>query len=202
MPGALRRARQLASLELHERRPEYFIPTTADGSSPHWYRDTQGFAARLKRDLETGHYFLMGEFELRHYPSPLQYRAGRQDRDVNVPLTDPGVEAVFRLAAQTGMALQIHYEIEDELLPPLEELLERHAATRVIWCHLGQVRYPRRSRRYGPEYVRSLIARFPNLYFDLGLPGPPHVHPATLERDQMIYAFTGSAPWGGHLREE
>jgi len=191
-----------ASLELYTRHPEYFIPTTTDGSSPHWYRDTQGFAAQLQRDLGSGHYFLMGEFELRHYPSPNQYRAGRLDRDVTVPLDDPGVRAVFQLAERTGIALQIHYEIEDALLPALESLLERHPRAKVIWCHLGQVRYPDRSTRYGPAYVRELIKRFPNLYFDLGLPGPPHVHPASRARDQMIYTFTGYRPWGGFLRRE
>lgn len=190
-----------ASLDLYSRHPEYFIPTTADGSSPHWYRDTQAFAAQLTRDLDTGQYFLMGEFELRHYPSPLQYRAGRTDRDVTVPLDDPGVGAVFQLAEQRGTALQIHYEIEDALLPALEDLLGRYPRARVIWCHLGQVRYPDRTSRYGPVYVKSLIERFPNLYFDLGLPGPPHVHPASRERDQMIYAFTGYRPWGGYLRK-
>jgi hypothetical protein len=112
------------------------------------------------------------------------------------------VDAVFRLAEQTGVALQIHYEIEDALLPPLEELLARYQGARVIWCHLGQVRYPERSTRYGPGYVNSLIERFPNLHFDLGLPGPPHVHPASRQRDQQIYTFTGQRPWGGYLRRD
>jgi hypothetical protein len=189
-----------ASLELHARYPDHFVPTTADASSPHWYRDTAGFSAAARRDLATGRYFLMGEFELRHYPSPLQYRAGRLDRDVTVALDDPGVRAVFRLAEETGTALQVHYEIEDALLEPLERLLAQYPAARVIWCHLGQVRYPDRNSRYGPQYVSSLIERFANLHFDLGLPGPPHVHPASGERDQLLYEFTGRRPWGGFLR--
>ena len=191
-----------ASVDLYSRYPEYFIPTTADGSSPHWYLDTQGFAAQLKRDLDTGQYFLMGEFELRHYPSPLQYQAGLTNRDITVPLNDPGVDAVFQLAEQTGFVLQIHHEVEDALLPALESLLARHPQTKVIWCHLGQVRYPQRTRRYGPQYVKSLIERFPNLYFDLGLSGPPHVDPASGAHDMMIYEFTGRGRWGGTLRKD
>lgn len=70
LPGAACRAGSHASLDLYSKYPEYFIPTTADGSSPHWFRDTLEFAAQLKRDLDTGQYFLMGEFELPHYPSP------------------------------------------------------------------------------------------------------------------------------------
>jgi hypothetical protein len=188
-----------ASLDLHSRYPQYFIPTTADGSSPHWYHDPDNFVARLRGELATRHYFLMGEFEIRHYPSPLQYMAGRMDRDVTVPIDSPPVHKLFRLAIETGIAFQIHYEIEDVLLPPLEAMLSRYPEAKVIWCHLGQVRYRERAFHYSSEYVRGLLARFPNLYFDLGLPGPPHVHPATGQRDQMIYVLNGLLPWGGHL---
>lgn len=189
------------SLELHRRHPDLFIPTTKDGSSPEWYHNTKSFAETLGKDLAQGDYFLMGEFELRHYPSPNQYHAGKTDRDVTVPLDDPGVEAVFRLAETTGIALQIHYEVEDVLLPPLEALLARHPKAKVIWCHLGQVRLPGRARRYGPDYVVSLLDRFPNLYFDLGLPGPRHVHPMSGERDQMIYIPGDTNQWRGELAE-
>lgn len=190
------------SLRMHSQYPSYFIPTTADGSSPHWYHDQENFVAQLRRDLLTGQYFLMGEFEIRHYPSPLQYKAGRMDRDVTVPIDSPAVHQLFRLAIETGIAFQIHYEIEDVLLPPLESMLARYPEAKVIWTHFGQVRYRERASRYSSDYVRGLIARFPNLYFDLGLPGPPHVHPATGQRDQMIYVYTGMQPYGGYLDPE
>jgi hypothetical protein len=188
-----------ASLDLHYSYPQYFIPTTADGSSPHWYHDPDNFIARLQPELATRNYFLMGEFEIRHYPSPQQYRAGRMDRDVTVPIDSRPVHKLFRLAVETGIAFQIHYEIEDVLLPPLEAMLSRYPEAKVIWCHLGQVRYRERASHYSSEYVRGLIARFPNLYFDLGLPGPPHVHPASEQRDQMIYVHNALLPWGGYL---
>ncbi len=190
------------SVDLHRRFPDHFIPTAKDGSSREWYGDTRSFAETLGKDLAGGDYFLMGEFELRHYPSPRQYKAGKMDRDVTVPLDDPGVEAVFRLAESTGIALQIHYEVEDALLPPLEALLTRHPKAKVVWCHLGQVRFPDRARRYGPGYVASLLDRFPNLYFDLGLPGPRHVHPISGVRDQMIYSEGAANRWGGALVDE
>lgn len=187
------------SLDLFRRYPERIIPTTKDGSSPEWYANRGAFAAKLGRDLATRDYFLMGEFELRHYPSPMQYRAGRTDRDVDIALDDPAVRQVFTLAERTGIAMQIHYEIEDRLLPPLEALLARHPAAKVIWCHLGQVRFRDRAKRFGPSYVESLLARFPNLYFDLGLPGPPHFHPFSAQRDQTLYVATERGRWGGYL---
>jgi hypothetical protein len=183
------------SLRMHRQYPAYFIPTTADGSSPHWYHDPDNFVAQLRRELATGQYFLMGEFEIRHYPSPLQYKAGRLDRDVALPIDSPAVHRLFQLAVETGIAFHA-------LLPALEAMLARYPQARVIWCHLGQVRYRERAGRYNVEYVRGLIERFPNLYFDLGLPGPPHVHPASGQRDQMIYVYTGFQPYGGYLDPE
>jgi hypothetical protein len=191
-----------ASLELHRLHPQHFVPTTKDGSSPEWYNNREAFVRGLRADLASNDYFLLGEFELRHYPSPNQTRAGRMDRDVSVPLADPSVDAVLAAAAQSGLAVQVHYEIEDALLPPLEALLARHPTARVIWCHMGQVRFGERNTIYGVSYLKSLIARFPNLHFDLGLPGPPHKHPWSGQLDQRIYAATGNPPWGGYLRSE
>lgn len=187
------------SLRLHRQYPAYFIPTTADGSSPHWYRDPYNFVARLRQELATRNYFLMGEFEVRHYPSPQQYMAGRLDRDVTLPIDSPAVHRLFQLAVETGIAFQIHYEIEDALLPALEAMLARYPEARVIWCHLGQVRYRERAGRYNVEYVRGLIERFPNLYFDLGLARPSHFHPASGQRDQMIYVYDENRSYGGYL---
>jgi hypothetical protein len=188
-----------ASYEMHIKHPEYFIPTTADGSSPHWYRNTEQFAEATRQELASGRYFLMGEFEVRHYPSHQQILSGRLDRDITVPLDDPGLHAVLRLSEQTGVAMQIHYEIEDGLLAGFEAMLERYPLAKVIWCHLGQVRYAERNTRYGSDYVAGLIKRFPNLHFDLGIAGPTHQHPGSRQRDQTIYAETRIPPWGGYL---
>jgi predicted TIM-barrel fold metal-dependent hydrolase len=188
-----------ASLDAFRRFPDRFIPTTKDGSSPEWYAHRTDFAAITQRELAGGDYFMMGEFELRHYPSPLQFNAGRMDRDVDVPLDDPAVDRIFDRAATAGVAIQIHYEIEDRLLPPLEALLARHPRTAVIWCHLGQVRFRERNTIYGPDYVDSLISRFPNLHFDLATAGARHVHPLSKQRDATLFIFTGRDQWGGYL---
>jgi hypothetical protein len=187
------------SIKAFHRYPDRFIPTTKDGSSPEWYANRADFAATLARELATSDYFLMGEFELRHYPSDLQFNAGKMNRDVDVRLDDPSVDRVFELAANARLALQIHYELENSLLPPLEALLIRHPRTSVIWCHLGQMRFRDRNTVYGPAYVQSLIGRFPNLHFDLAVPGPGHVHPMSKQRDSTLYVFTGRDQWNGYL---
>lgn len=111
----------------------------------------------------------MGEFEFRHYPSPRQFRRKQADRDIAVPIDGPLGHRLFRLAEETSVPFEIHYEVEDDLLPPLEKILAQYPRARVIWCHLAQIRYQSRSSVYGPEYVRKLLETHPNLYFDTAL---------------------------------
>jgi hypothetical protein len=60
----------------------------------------------------------------RHYPSPEQAEAGRSDRDITIDIAGPAGQTLFRLSEEFGVAFQIHYEIEDRLLPPLETILD------------------------------------------------------------------------------
>jgi hypothetical protein len=73
-----------------------------------------------------------------------------------------------------------------------------------VWAHLGEVVFPERSKRYGPEFVGSLIQRFPNLHFDLGgVVFPAFQHPANnsfFHRTHTLYGFTGKQPYDGYLR--
>ncbi len=193
----------VTSQRLHERYPEYFIPTTADASSWHWDRQPQNFIDTVLAEFKSGGYFLMGEYEIRHYPSPMQWRAGQFDRDVIMPFETKAVHELFRFSAEYKVAFLIHYEIEDALLNPLEEMLARYPGALVVWAHLAQIRYPDRAKRYVPDYVQSLITRFPNLHFDLGsMVFPGNVYPASGARDMVLFEFTGSPPYGGYLKRE
>jgi hypothetical protein len=190
-----------SSIGLHKRYPQHFIPTTADASSWHWDKNPQHFVDAVISEFKSGNYFMMGEYELRHYPSPMQWRAGNLDRDITVPLKTDAVHDLFRFSQANNVPFTIHYEIEDALLPPLEDLLERYPGALVVWAHVGQVRYPDRAKRYDPRYVRSLIARFPNLHFDLGsMVYPGNVYPASGARDMILFEFTGNPPYGGYLK--
>lgn len=191
------------SLRLHAQYPEYFIPTTADASSWHWDRNPQEFIDTVIAEFKSGSYFLMGEYEIRHYPSPMQWRAGRMDRDVTIPIDSKPVHDLFRFSEEQKAAFLIHYEIEDALLSPLEHMLSRYPGARVVWSHVGQVRYPDRAKRYDASYVQSLITRFPNLQFDLGsMVFPGHVYPGSGARDMILFEHTGIPPYGGYLKRE
>lgn len=176
------------SLELHRQHPGYFIPTTSSGEFPRWWNNPLAFLNGVSNDLQTGNYFTMGEHEFRHYPSPEQVAANNTARDITIALDGPAGQRLFRLSEETGMAFQIHYEIEDRLLPTLEDMLARHPKALVIWCHLGMIRYPDRAKNYGPDYVASLIERFPGLHFDLAVPPPENVYRPSGAHDSTIYS--------------
>ncbi|MBA4329911.1 MAG: amidohydrolase [Polaromonas sp.] len=175
------------SLELHRQYPGYFIPTTSSGEFPRWWNNPAAFVSRVAADLKTGNYYTMGEHEFRHYPSPEQVEARNNGRDITVPLDGPAGHALFQLSEDTGTAFQIHYEIEDPLLPVLESMLARYPKARVIWCHLGMIRYPDRAKAYNPAYVKSLITRFPHLHFDLAVPRAENIYRPSGARDSTIF---------------
>jgi len=180
------------SLQLHRRQPEFFIPTTNSGEFKRWPRNPGQFLAGIERDLKSGAYYLMGEYEFRHLPSPEQVAAGRTDRDVTIDIAGPAGRKLFQLSASYNTAFQLHYEIEDRLLPPLESMLARFPKAKVIWCHLAMIRNPDRAKKYGPAYVTSLIERFPGLHFDLAVPPAQHIYQPTGAHDSTLYARDGS----------
>jgi hypothetical protein len=191
------------SLDLHRKYPGYFIPTTNSGEFPRWWNNPLTFLSGVGKDLKTGHYFTMGEHEFRHYPSPEQVEAKNSARDITIELDGPAGQALFQLSEDTGAAFQIHYEIEDQLLPVLEAMLARYPKALVIWCHLGMIRYPDRAKTYSADYVASLIARFPGLHFDLAVPRPENVYRPSGARDSTLYSSDGllTASWQALLEK-
>ena len=178
------------SEELLANYPDRFIPVGNGGHPPaltsNAFLDAQETAARKKQII------LLGEYEFRHYPSPRQAKRGEMARDVTIPIDGPIGHHVFSLSERTGMVFQIHYEIEDELLPPLEKMLTQYPKAKVIWCHLAQIRYIERASRYTPAYVDALIKRFPNLYFDTAFGDAASVYPLSNQRHARVWTASGS----------
>jgi predicted TIM-barrel fold metal-dependent hydrolase len=180
------------SERLVEKYPDRFIPVGNGGQppalteAPGEFIDAQESAARKKQIM------LFGEYEFRHYPSPRQVKRGGMDRDVLVPIDGPIGQRVFNMSQETGLLFQIHYEIEDILLAPLEKMLEQYPGARVIWCHLAQIRYIERASHYTPAYVDGLIKRFPNLYFDTAFGSATSVYPLSNQRHARVWAVFGS----------
>lgn len=175
-------ARRLVSVD-----PWRYIPTTTAGIYPAWTEKPKEFLDEQIRRAKEEAYPLLGEFEFRHYPSPRQIKRGETYRDVAIPINGPHGIRLFSFAQESGIPFQIHYEIEDALLAPLEEMLKAYPGARVIWCHLAQIRYQKRSALYSPEYVGILLKKYPNLYFDLAFGGPDSEYPGSGELHARVW---------------
>jgi hypothetical protein len=172
--------------------PDRFIPVGNGGQPPALIEAPEEFLDAQEAAARSGKMALLGEYEFRHYPSPRQAKRGEMEREVAVPIDGPTGHRLFRLSEATGLAFQIHYEIEDALLPPLENMLQQYPKAKVIWCHLAQVRYLERASRYTPAYVDSLIRRFPKLYFDTAFGDAGSVYPLSNQRHARVWAGDGS----------
>lgn len=161
--------------------PWRYIPAGDGGIPPDWKKDPVEFARTTRQRIVKDGYPMMGEYEFRHYPSPDQIQRGNFRRDEDLPIDGPAGQLLFEFAAQSGIPFQIHQEIEDQYLPPLEKMLSSYPKAKVVWCHLAQMRYQGRNTLYGPDYVRRLIEQHPNLYFDLFAGPPEHIYPASKE---------------------
>lgn len=155
------------SLRLNELHPDRFVPTTVNGDSKKWHSGDKGFLNKLAKDVRSGKYFAMGEFEARHYPS------STNTRDVHTPVDSEGMELVFKLSSETGIPFSLHHEAEDALLPELERMLAKYPKAKVIWDHVGRNRnYDTWKKFRKADAVREFLSKYPNLYFDF-LPSRP-----------------------------
>ena len=168
-----------------------YIPTSTAGIYPTFTEEPEAFVEKTISKVEGDNYPLMGEFEFRHYMSVRQCRRGEIERDVTVPIDSDAGHKLFKFSERSGISFQIHYEVEDDLLPPLEKMLAKYPNAKVIWCHLAQVRYSARTKTYGPEYVRSLIEKHPNIYFDLAFGSANSVYPESNEHHARVWRSVG-----------
>ena len=176
------------SLEACTKYPSHFIPTGNGGNHPAWTRAPEKFLEANERFMLDHQYPMMGEFEIRHYPSPRQIQRGELFRDVNVAIDGPLGHRIFAFAEKTGLPFQIHYEIEDELLDPLEHMLVKYPKARVIWCHFAQIRYQSRSTRYSPQFLDGWLEKFPNLYVDTAFGDALSVYQPSGERHARYWS--------------
>jgi hypothetical protein len=165
--GTIQKLGSEESLRLSALHPDRFVPTTVHGDSKKWHSGDKGFLNKLGKDVRSGKYFAMGEFEARHYPS------STNTRDVHTPVDSEGMQVVFQLSSETGIPFSLHHEAEDDLLPELERMLAKYPRAKVIWCHVGRNRNPETWIKFRKaDAVRDFLSKYPNLYFNF-LPSRP-----------------------------
>lgn len=179
------------SERLMARYPDRFIPVGNGGQPPFLTEVADEIFAANAAAARKEPLLLLGEYEMRHYPSPRQVKRGELDRDVDVPIDSPTGHKLFALSEQLGIPFQIHYEVEDRLLAPLEHMLSQYPKAKVIWCHIAQVRYAERATAYSPAYIEGLIKRFPNLYFDTAFGDANSIYPLSRQYHARVWGAFG-----------
>ena len=186
--GPNEKTRSEESLRLNKLYPDKFVPTTVHGDDTQWHGSETDFLDKLDREVRSGDYFAMGEFEARHYPS------NTNNRDVHMPLDSKAFEIVFQASSDTGVPFLIHHEAEDAMLPELESMLTKYPKAKVVWCHFGRNRNPVTWSKFTtPDAARDYLIKYPNLYFDF-VQSPPGSKYQTGYVEGIMYDTTQSTP--------
>jgi hypothetical protein len=129
-------------------------------------------ADHIKRVLKTfpGVFSGIGEFSIHK-----EFVSAKISGDV-ASLTDPALDRIFEFAAEVGLPVLIHNDIDNPFPKPgkpnyvtgFQELVKRHPNTTVIWAHLGLGRIIKPIENMGDLFLDMLVdPAYKNLYFDL-----------------------------------
>ena len=176
--------RQSVLQGLEERFPGRVLPvpsTTGVISNPPLQIGSQRALDDMLAMAEAGKYPMLGEFFFRRYPAFWNMQLGWDwNAELAEPIDGPIGRRLFAFSQRTGVPFQIHYEVEDALLPPLEAMLRRYPRARVIWCHAGRVRRPEKAPHFTAHWsatMRRLLEEHANLYFDVAAVDPYQRYP-------------------------
>jgi hypothetical protein len=122
-------------------------------------RVAETFLRFTESQLQTGSFWGMGEFILWHYS--YSFSNGPQAPTAKIPADTPLMKRFLDIAAKYRVPITIHYEIENDSLPPLKRMLEygRNVPV-IILAHNG-------GRPDAPT-LNELLDSYPNFFCDLG----------------------------------
>ena len=187
------------SVELTNAYPDRFIPTTNGGTNRNWFRqkddDKYSYIYQLEKYIDSGEYAIMGELEVRHYWSNGSCKRGG-GRDIDMPLNSENGHRLFSLSERTGVPFVIHLEPEDKPLEDLEQMLSAYPGAKVIIAHFTQIRNPSEETKFDPQFVRYLLSKYSNLYYDLSIGEPGRRYKCTDELDTYIWKVDDEDPFG------
>ena len=116
------------------------------------------FLQQAEKKLQTGHYFGLGEFILRHYAYSNFGNQGGDD--VDLPVDSYLMHRIAELGAKYRVPVLIHLEAEPDNVREMAQLLEIERRTKFIWAH--------NCGRSSAQQIRDFLTRYPNLMCDLG----------------------------------
>jgi len=161
-------ARDEQAFEFARRFPGRFIPFVAGqrgdlgARNRHvWQGPTRigdSFLREAAEKLQSGRYFGLGEFILKHYAYT---NFGTQGgNDVDLPVDSHLMHRIAEVGGKYNVPVLIHLEAEPDQVTELTRLLGTQRKTKFIWAH--------NCGRSGAKQIREFLTRYPNLMCDLG----------------------------------
>lgn len=122
------------------------------------YRDNNPkFYKKLRKRVRSGNYSAMAEILIYHA------QKGSKAGEVDVPLTDPRVDAVLQACLEQGWPMYLHIEFSSlygnkrkDTMQGLERFVDAQAGHPFVLTHMGQL---------DTNEVKPLLERHSNLYF-------------------------------------
>ena len=151
--GVVLFARFADAQAIQQENPDYVFPFAQirrDPKTKELMLD-EGTVGFLRRQLDTGVMYGIGELSLRHRP----FGNSPPEGD-NYPADGPIALQIYDLAASYSIPVSIH--LEHEFSGELQRALEHNRNTTIIWAHMGDAQ---------PRLIAEMIGRHPNLYADI-----------------------------------
>lgn len=156
------------ALEFALRFPGRFIPFVAGQRGDlgrrnrHvWEGPTQigdNFLRQAERKLQSGRYFGLGEFIMKHY-AYTNFGAQGGD-DVDLPVNSYFMHRIAAVGARYSVPVLIHMEAEPDKVAEMAQLLDTERGTKFVWAH--------NCGRSSAQQIREFLTRYPHLLCDLG----------------------------------
>jgi hypothetical protein len=153
----------MLAADARNRFPHRVVPFLAEGYATALHPDSSYMQPEDLELLLRGRYVQgLGEMILRHDPFSLGALHGYAAQPANnVPADHPSLITAYRLAGETGVAVNVHQEAA--YAGELEWALDLAPETRFVWAHAG----------HGPASVLwEMLKRHPNLMADISARTP------------------------------
>lgn len=151
-----------------------------------YQKNSAEFYKKLRKRVKSGHYEGMAEILIYHA------QKGNKADEVDVPLTDPRVDAVLQACLEQGWPMYLHIEFASlhgnkrtQTMQDLDKFIDAESMHPFVLTHMGQLDIPE---------VKSLLERHANLYFMVA-----HTNPVITDESNQPWTKMFS---GENLKEE
>ena len=157
---------------IQQEKPDYVFPfaqVRRDPRTKELLLD-EGTVGFLRRQLDTGVIYGIGELSLWHRPF-----ANSPPEGDNHPADGPIALQIYDLAARYRVPVNVH--LEHKFSDELERALEHNRNTAIIWAHMGDAQ---------PQLITEMMRRHPNLYADISTRNPFFERGVPIDQQSLI----------------